>query len=111
MTTKEFLNLIDMKRFNEDGMQMIIPIQEKFPIDNNKTKYDFTVNKKKKIIINECGVVPEDYDCFIEQFFKVCRKSNKKNDECYDVIDLRELSDETCFVHDRIKNVWLIINF
>lgn len=111
MTTKEFLDLIDMKRINANGMQMIIPIQEKFPIDENKTKFDFTLNEDKKVIFDECGTIPEDYDPFVEQYFNVCRKTNKKNDECYDIIDLLELKDETLYVHDSKKNVWLIINF
>lgn len=111
MTIKEFLNLIDIERINENDMQIIIPIQEKFPIDENKVKNDFIINEKRKIIIEGCGAIPEDYDPFVERFFKICRKSNKKNDECYDLIDLKELKDGTYYVHDGRKNVWLIINF
>lgn len=112
MTTKEFFDLIDMKKINEIGMQIIIPIKEKFPIDESKSKNNFIVNTKKKIIFDECGAIPEDYEPFVDAYFKVCRASNKKSECEYDLIDLLELADkETCYVHDSHKNVWLIINF
>lgn len=112
MTTKEFFDLIDMERINKKGMSIIIPIKEKFPIDENKSKDDFTIDTKEKIIFDECGAISEDYEPFVDQYFNVCRQSNKKNTEEYELIDLRELSDkETYYVHDSYKNVWLVINF
>ena len=108
MTVKEFLNCMDFSKANKIPV-LLIPINEKYPIDP-KDFDKFTLSKTKKVIFDDDKYgFPEGYDDFIDRYgFKPCRASNKKSDEGYDYVDLQDLIDEYYYIHDKNNNVWIL---
>ena len=109
MKVKEFLKLIDLESMNNQGITIIIPIDE---LHNETIKNigDCTIDVQEKIVIDSSEYAKNDYELYDQYGIEPCFKSENEEDEDYEIIDVKESEDFYNYVYNEYGEVWVVVN-
>lgn len=109
MKVKEFLKLIDLESMNNQGITIIIPIDE---LHNETIKNigDCTIDVQEKIVLDSSEYSKDDYELYDQYGIEPCFKSENEEDEDYEIIDVKESEDFYNYVYNEYGEVWVVVN-
>lgn len=108
MTVNEFVKLIDLYTLNEQEITIIIPIQEKYMVNNFQQIGNCLLSEKEKIIFECTETAIDDFEKYEPFGIKPC--SSDFEYDGYEKIDIIESKDGYKFIYNEDGEVWVIIH-
>ena len=108
MKVKEFLNLIDLESMNNQGITIIIPIDELYN-DDIKNIGDCTIDVQEKIVLDSSEYAKDDFELYDAYGIEPCFKSENEEADDYEEIDVKESDDFYNYVYNEYGEVWVVV--